>query len=64
MMTTSGDYQRLGRPEARGVAVEGTQATLMRLTAEFASNGSSVIREVPLSLGPGFRSLIRGPTPL
>lgn len=53
-MTASGDYRRLEPdPEASGVAVDGTQATLMRLTAELASNGSAVVREMPLSLAPG-----------
>ncbi|HXV83716.1 MAG TPA: polyphosphate kinase 1 [Candidatus Binatia bacterium] len=53
VMTASGDYRRLeAAPEASGVAADGTQATLIRLAAELAGNGSAV-REVPLSLGPG-----------
>jgi polyphosphate kinase len=53
VMTASGEYQHLEPgPEARGVAADGTHATLMRLTAELASKGSAAIRELPLSLGP------------
>jgi polyphosphate kinase len=54
MMTASGDYRRLEPgPEARGVAVEGTQATLMRLTAALASPGNADLRELPINRGLG-----------
>ena len=47
MMTASGEYQRLEPgPEARGPAVDGTQATLMRLraTAALAAMGTRLSR--------------------
>jgi polyphosphate kinase len=54
MMTASGDYRRLEPgPEARGVAVEGTQAALMRLTAALASPGNADLRELPINRGLG-----------
>jgi len=56
MMTASGDYQRLEpSPEAHGAAVDGTHATLMQLTATAAlvTNGSMVVRELPVNQGSG-----------
>jgi polyphosphate kinase len=54
IMTAYGDYRRLEpEPDASGVAVDGTHATLMRLTAELASHGSALGREVPLNLVHG-----------
>ena len=52
IMTSSGDYQRLEpEPEAHGPAVDGTQATLMRLraTAALTSDDNAVVRELPLN---------------
>jgi polyphosphate kinase len=61
VMTASGDYWRLEPdPAASGVAADGTHATLMRLTAELASNGSALVREVPLSPGPGLSFALPG----
>ena len=52
MMTTSGDYQRLEPgPEAHGVAAEGTQATLMHLTAALTNPGNADLREFPINRG-------------
>jgi len=54
MMTVSGEYRRLEpRPEAHGVAVDGTHATLMHLTATAAlvTNGDMVVRELPVNQG-------------
>ena len=54
MMTASGEYRRLEPgPGARGVAVEGTQATLMHLTAALAIPGNSELREFPINRGLG-----------
>ena len=52
MMTTSGDYQRLEPgPEAHGVAAEGTQATLMQMTAALTNPGNADLREFPINRG-------------
>jgi polyphosphate kinase len=51
VMTPSGEYQRLEpRPEASAPEVDGTQATLMRLTAmaTHAGDGTAVVQESPL----------------
>ena len=53
-MTASGDYQRLEpEPEAHGPALDGTQATLMRLraAAALASDDNAVVRELPINRG-------------
>jgi polyphosphate kinase len=55
VMTASGAYQRLEPgPEAHGPEVDGTQSTLMRLTATAAptSDGNAVVQELPLHHGP------------
>ena len=51
VMTPSGEYQRLEpRPETSGPEVDGTQASLMRLTAmaRLAGDGTAVVQESPL----------------
>ena len=50
-ITTSGDYALEPGPEARGVAVEGTQATLMHLTAALANPRNADLRELPINHG-------------
>ena len=55
VMAASGEYQRLEPgPEARGPEVDGTQSTLMRLTATTAltSDGNAVVQELPVHHGP------------
>jgi polyphosphate kinase len=55
VMTASGEYRRLEpRPEASGPEVDGTQSTLMRLTAmaTLASDGSAIAQESPAHRGP------------
>ena len=52
MMTASGEYQRLEPgPEAHGVAAEGTQATLMQMTAALTNPGNADLREFPINRG-------------
>ena len=51
MMTASGEYRRLEpRPDASGPEIDGTQSTLMRLTATatLGSDGSAVVQESPV----------------
>jgi polyphosphate kinase len=54
IMTASGDYHRLEpEPGASGVAVDGTQATLMQLTAALVNPGNGDLRELPINRGLG-----------
>jgi polyphosphate kinase len=60
MMNASGEYQRLEPgPEAQGAALDGTQTTLMHLTATAAhvTNGNMVVRELPVNQGSGLSSV-------
>jgi hypothetical protein len=46
-MTPSGDYQRLEpKPEAHGPALDGTQPTLMRLSAEALASENAVVASI------------------
>ena len=63
VMTASGEYRRLEpRPEASGPEVDGTQSTLMRLTAmaTLAGDGTAVVQESPLHRAPQLDFTISG----
>ena len=63
MMTASGEYRRLEpRPDASGPEIDGTQSTLMRLTATatLGSDGSAVVQESPVHHAPQLDFTISG----
>ena len=66
IMTSSGDYQRLEpEPKGQGPALDGTQATLMRLraTAALASDDNAIVRELPINRGLDSSSAHPGSNP-